>query len=44
LTPDEFIGPRPGGPGGQGGPRGQGGHRPDGQSGPNDRPQKPPGE
>jgi hypothetical protein len=44
LTPDEFIGPRRGGPGGQGGPRGQGGHRPDGQGGPNDRPQKPPGE
>ena len=53
LTPDEFLGPRPGGPGapggpggpdGERGPRGPGGHRPDGQNGPSDRPPRPQGE
>jgi EF hand len=52
LTPDEFIGPRPDGPGQRGlggqpgpdGPRGPRGRGPDGQNGPNDRPPRPPGE
>jgi len=53
LTPDEFLGAPPGGPGGgpgqpgpngEGGPRGPGSPRPDGQNGPGNRPQRPAGE